>query len=61
MELTKYAAISNYQVCAINTEDNKILGFTVCDRNGERVTDKNFEYASQAIEWINKNNQELLK
>ena len=53
--------MENYQIHAITTEDRKILGFIVCDRNGERVSDKNFEYASEAMEWAQKNYKELVK
>ena len=59
--MKKHITIDNYQIWAITTEDEKILGWTVCDRNGERVTEKNFEFASDAIEWAHQNYKELLR
>jgi len=50
--MKKYAQIDNFTILAV-TEADKVVGFTVGDRNRDRVTDKNFDKASDAIEFAN--------
>lgn len=59
MELKKYTAIDSFIISGI-VDDGVLLGFTVCDKNNERYTNKNFRVASKAIEWANKNFKELI-
>jgi len=58
MEIIVYAKIDNFIIGQI-IDDGKSVGFTVCDKNNERYTNKNFKVASSAIEWANKNFKEL--
>lgn len=55
-----YAKINNFTILAI-TEDNQLKKWTVGDRQGERVTDKVFNVASDAIGWANTNYVGLVK
>lgn len=48
-----------FTVTYIVDEQNKCLGFTVADRNLERVTDKMFKTTSKAFLWAQCNFQGL--
>ncbi len=58
--MREYAKIGNFIIAAV-TKEERVVGFAVTDRNGERVTDKLFRVASDAIGWANTNYVELVK
>jgi hypothetical protein len=50
----KYTTIGNYTVVGIREDESrKLKHFIVCDRNGEKVTDKEFDPPREAIMYIN--------
>ena len=48
----QYAKIENFIVVAIH-EDEKLTGFFIADKNGEKLSSRTFEKASDAIEYGN--------
>lgn len=60
MKKTNYSIKDNYIIVGVQDDNNKLLGFTVADRNGERVTSLLFNKASLAIEWCDNKCKGLL-
>lgn len=58
--MREYAKIGNFIIATVTKED-RVIGFAVTDRNGERVTDRLFRVACDAISWANTNYVELVK
>jgi len=52
--LKKYTAQKNFIICYV-VDDERAIGFAVCDRNEERYTNHLFETAGKAIEWAESN------
>ena len=55
-----YTKIKNFTILAI-TENEKLKRWTVGDRIGERVTNKTFSTAGEAIEWADSEYVEMVK
>jgi predicted RNA-binding protein with PUA domain len=51
MSFKKYIARGDAIIVALVDENEKIVGFTVCDKNNERYTNRLFTTASEAMEW----------
>ena len=51
----------NFNIEAIKDENGKLLHFIVTDRNGERVSDKTFEFSSDATMFGQDIYEELVK
>jgi len=46
----QYTKINNFQIIAIH-EDEKLKGFFIADKNGEKLSNRTFEKASDAIDY----------
>jgi len=55
-----YAKIENFTILQV-VDNEKLISFTIGDRIGERVTDKTFRVASDAIGWAYEFYEELVK